>query len=157
MDADQLIPFCISSTKQTLSMMAATEVEVVEVATTISKKCWGDVTGFIGLTGDECTGIFAISFSENAVLAIVGRLLMDEFTEINEDVLDAVGELTNMVSGQVKKELLDRGHRIDMSSPVVIQGLGVPVTHGAGVFTVQQIRFTADAGEFVVEICFKTK
>jgi chemotaxis protein CheX len=157
MNAEQLIPFCISGTKQTLSMMAATEVEVAEVTTTISKKCWGDVTGFIGLTGTECTGNFAISFSENAVLGIVGRLLMDEFTEINEDVLDAVGELTNMISGQVKKELLDRGHLIDMASPVVIQGSGVPVTHGSGIFTVHQIRFTSDAGEFVVEVCFRTK
>lgn len=157
MNAEQLIPFCISGTKQTLSMMAATEVEVAEVTTTISKKCWGDVTGFIGLTGVDCTGNFTISFSEGAVLAIVSRLLMDEFSEINEDVLDAVGELTNMVSGQVKKELADRGNLIDMSSPVVIQGLGVPVTHGTGVFTVHQIRFTTDVGDFVVEVCFRTK
>ena len=157
MDAEQLVPFCISSTKQTLSMMAATEVVVAEVVTAISRKCWGDVTGFIGLTGEDCTGNVAISFSENVALAIVGRLLMDEFAEINEDVLDAVGELTNMISGQVKKELFDRGHRIDMSSPVVIQGLGVPITHATGVFTVHQIRFTADAGDFVVEVFFKTK
>jgi len=156
MDAEQLIPFCISSTKKTL-LMAATEANVIGTIATTEKKCWGDVTGFIGLTGSDCAGNLAISFSKGAVLAIVSRLLMDEFTEINEDVLDAVGELTNMVSGEVKRELLDRGFRIEMSSPLVIQGLGVPITHGGGVFTVQQVQFSTDAGDFVVQVCFKTK
>jgi chemotaxis protein CheX len=154
MDIAELIPGCIASTKQTLGMMAATEVSDDKISITSDRRCWGDVTGFLGLAGTNCNGNFIISFSESAVLGIVSRLLMEEFTEINDDVLDAVGEITNMISGKVKKELLDCGHKIDMVSPVVIQGRNIPIVFGGG-SEIHRIEFSSDVGPLVVEICFK--
>jgi chemotaxis protein CheX len=155
MNAAELVPICITSTQQTLSMMAATETVLRGVQVVNNKKSWGDVTGFLGLTGSGCRGNLTISFSESALLEIVSKLLMDDFTELNDDVIDAVGELTNMISGTVKKTLLDAGFKIEMSSPVVLQGKGIPFSQGSG-GEVQQILFETKAGDFVVQVSFIT-
>ena len=46
---------------------------------------------------------------DTAALAcqIAGRLLMAEYEEVDEDVLDAVAEVANMVVGNVKNALED--------------------------------------------------
>ena len=155
MNASELVPICIASTQQTLSMMAATETVVKNINIIDEKRTWGDVTGFLGLAGSGCRGNFTISFSESALLAIVSKLLMEEFTELNEDVIDAVGELTNMISGAVKKALLDAHFQIEMSTPVIIQGRNIPLSQGAR-GDVQQICFETGAGNFVVEVSFST-
>jgi chemotaxis protein CheX len=45
---------------------------------------------------------------------------MSENTEINEDVIDAVGELTNMVAGAAKAKLEE--YELSVSLPTVITG-----------------------------------
>jgi len=58
----------------------------------------GDISGIIGLTG-AARGSLALSFSKGCILKIVSNMLGEEINEINGDIKDAVGELTNMVSG----------------------------------------------------------
>src|SRR5512145_1305731 len=58
----------------------------------------GDISGIIGMTGDA-TGSLAMSFNESCIIGIVDKMLGEKHTEMNRAVLDAVGELTNMISG----------------------------------------------------------
>ena len=34
-----------------------------------------------------------VSFDEPSIVAIISRMLMTEYSEINEDIIDAVGEI----------------------------------------------------------------
>jgi chemotaxis protein CheX len=78
-----------------------------------------EVSGVIGLSGNA-VGLVVLSLSEAVALGAASVLLMSEATEINADVVDAVGELANMVTGQAKAELEE--YALSVSLPSVITG-----------------------------------
>jgi chemotaxis protein CheX len=81
---------------RTMAMMEATpgapEVKKNDIAN-------GDVTGLIGMAGDQAKGTLAITFTEPVIFEITRRMLGEEVTNIDETVTDMVGEITNMVTG----------------------------------------------------------
>ncbi len=111
----------------------------------------GDVSGIIGLTG-SVTGSMALSFSEEAILQIVSNMLGEKLTEVNGDITDAVGEITNMVSGASRKELEAIGFTITAAIPTVISGKGHSIKHVLGGPSLI-IPFETDHGPFVVDVC----
>ena len=115
----------------------------------------GDVSGIIGFTG-AATGSMALSFSEKCILTIVSNMLGEESTEINSDIKDAVGELTNMVSGAARKNLETLGLRISAAIPTVIAGKGHSVSHVMGGPSII-IPFETEQGPFFVDVCIGEK
>jgi chemotaxis protein CheX len=111
----------------------------------------GDISGIIGLTG-AARGSLALSFSKNCILKIVSNMLGEEITEINGDIKDAVGELTNMVSGVARKKLEAEGINVTAAIPTVVSGLNHSIIHvlnGPSII----IPFETDEGPFVVDVC----
>jgi chemotaxis protein CheX len=80
-----------------------------------------DVTGIIGIDG-HCQGTIALSLSKDAILKIVNNMLSENLTEIDEDIRDAVGELTNMIAGQARASLATIGMKFNASTPLVSVG-----------------------------------
>ncbi len=111
----------------------------------------GDVSGIIGLTG-MATGSMALSFSENTILKIVSNMLGEDIKEINGDIKDAVGEITNMVSGAARKKLEPLGLNILAAIPTVVSGKGHSIKHVLGGPSII-IPFEIEEGPFVVDIC----
>ena len=111
----------------------------------------GDVSGIIGLTG-SATGSMALSFSEGSILKIVSNMLGEEIKEINGDITDAVGEITNMVSGSARKELEPLGLNILAAIPTVVSGKSHSIKHVLGGPSII-IPFEIEEGPFVVDIC----
>jgi len=79
------------------------------------------VTSMVGLAGSH-SGILAIHCPKNLALIITSSMLGMEVTEINEDVNDAMGEIANMVGGDVKHIFSPKGSDINLSIPTVIYG-----------------------------------
>ena len=113
----------------------------------------GDISGIVGITG-EAEGSLCLSFSRGCILFIIGKMLGEEQKEINEEVKDAVGELTNMISGDSRRRLQELGHSFQGAIPSVISGPGHEVKHITK-GPILSIPFTTQAGDFVVEVCFK--
>lgn len=111
----------------------------------------GDVSGIIGLTG-SATGSMALSFSEGAILKIVSNMLGEEMKEVNGDITDAVGEITNMVSGAARKELEPLGLNISAAIPTVVSGKNHSIKHVLGGPSII-IPFEIEEGPFVVDVC----
>ncbi|MFZ3115496.1 MAG: chemotaxis protein CheX [Syntrophales bacterium] len=111
----------------------------------------GDVSGIIGLTG-AARGSLALSFSEACILRIVSNMLGEEITVMNHDINDAVGEITNMISGAARKILESSGLSITAAIPTVVAGRNHSIVHVLGGPSVI-IPFRTDAGLFVVDIC----
>jgi chemotaxis protein CheX len=84
----------------------------------------GDVTGIMAMVGDR-KGIIAISFKEKGALFVFNSLMGDDASSICPEVVDAIGELTNIVSGQARKELENAGVNLRASIPMVVVGQGV--------------------------------
>jgi chemotaxis protein CheX len=78
-----------------------------------------EVSGIIGLSG-KARGIVVLSLSKEAALRATEALLRDPPTDINADVIDAVGELTNIIAGGAKARL--KHLVMSVSLPTIIVG-----------------------------------
>ena len=149
MNVEYINPFLNAATN-VIQTMAFTKVIPGKPALKTNNLSYGVVTGIIGLASDRLKGNMLLSFDQSAILAIVSKMLDEQFTEVNKDVVDAVGELTNMISGGAKKELSEKGFTFDMAVPVVITGEGVEISQLSKKPTIQ-IPFETEDGIFVVE------
>ncbi|MBU1249198.1 MAG: chemotaxis protein CheX [Proteobacteria bacterium] len=113
----------------------------------------GDVTGLVGLTGDK-RGSISISFEKACAIHIVKSMLGDAIEDILSDVKDAVGEITNMVSGQARVGLSAAGLSLQSGTPTVVMGDGHSIEH-VTTGTVIAIPFSTPNGGFTIEFCFE--
>jgi len=115
----------------------------------------GDVTGLVGLTGDGGKrGSVSISFTKGCAVAMVKNMLGDDIQDIVQDVKDAVGEITNMISGQARAGLSEKGLVFAGSTPTVIMGDNHSISHMAK-SPIMAIPFETDEGSFTIEFCFE--
>lgn len=113
----------------------------------------GDVSGIIGFTG-SVVGSFAVSFSEKCILKIASNMLNEEFPKITKDIEDAVGELTNIISGDARKRLHNERLTIAASLPTVVSGKDHTIEHVLGTSSIV-IPFTTADGPFAIDVCVK--
>lgn len=111
----------------------------------------GDVSGVIGIVTDNFTGNVIISFPEKTFLTVMSGMLGEEFTELSKDIVDGAGEISNMIFGQAKIVLNEKGYGIKTALPSVISGKGHSLSAmSKGPIIV--VPFTSAAGDFFVEI-----
>jgi len=79
------------------------------------------VTSMVGLAGSH-SGILAIHCPKKLALLVTSNMLGMEMTDVDEDVNDAMGEIANMVGGDVKHIFSPKGADINLSIPTVIYG-----------------------------------
>ena len=149
MDAELINPF-INAALNVIETMAFTKVTPGKPSIKTTKTTYGDITGIIGLASEEVVGNMVLSFDAKAILTICGKMLYAEFTELNQDVVDAVGELTNMISGGAKAELSNKGYKFDMATPAMIIGKDVSITQLTSE-PIISIPFETESGPFVIE------
>ncbi len=112
-----------------------------------------DVSGIVGITG-ETEGSICITFSKECILYVIGEMFGEDHEEIDDEVKDAVGELTNMISGDSRRRLQEIGHNFQGAIPSVISGKGHEIKHVTK-GPILSIPFSTQAGNFTVEVCFK--
>jgi len=113
----------------------------------------GDVSAIIGITGDR-NGSISVSFSKKCAIALVKAMLGDDVEDIVQDAKDAVGEITNMISGQARAGLAEMGMNFAGSTPSVIMGDNHTITH-VSKNPVVAIPFSTQHGDFFVEFVFE--
>jgi len=91
--------------------------EPMEETSTLKKS----ITGMVGLAGTH-KGVLAVHFPNEVALAVTSNFLGMDVEEVNEDVQDAIGEIANMLGGNLKTILSDRGRDIQLSLPSTIFG-----------------------------------
>ena len=95
----------------------------------------------------------ALTFTESAIKAIVGNLLGIQSVEIDDELRDAVGELTNMICGDARRRLSEDGISLQGGIPTIVSGKNHSISHihnGPRL----AIPFTTPNGGFVVEVAF---
>ena len=78
-----------------------------------------EVSGVIGLSG-KAQGTVVLGLSREAAISAAEVLLQERPAEINADVVDAVGELANIIAGRAKAQLEEL--KLSVSLPSVITG-----------------------------------
>lgn len=150
MKAEFINPF-LNATKNVLETMCQTPSVAKKPELKKNKQTYGDVTGIIGMASEEVQGCMILSFHEKCIINIVASMLMeDPKTGIDDEIVDAVGELTNMICGGAKAALAKLDHKFDLATPTMITGQGVEISTLSDNPTIV-IPFQTDFGDFVIE------
>ena len=107
-----------------------------------------EVSAVIGLSG-KAKGTVVLSASREVALHVAGSLLGNRPAEINADVTDAMGEMTNMIAGQAKAQL--EHFAMSVSLPTVITGKGHCIEFPKNVTPIS-IPFLCDWGLLALEV-----
>ncbi len=156
MNVEFINPF-VSSMSNVLVTMASLTPKANGPKLKVGDLPAGDITGFIPMSSPQAEGSLALSFSEAVILHIAENMLGEPFKEINDEIADLVGELTNMVTGGAKALLESKGFDFQMATPIVIRGKAQNISHVGFTGNVIVIPFSTDVGDFYVEVCFKSK
>lgn len=155
LDTEFINPF-LMATIHVLKVQALVESKAGKVyMKNASDPCIGDISGVIGIVSDSFKGSVVVSFPEMTFLKIMSSMLGEEFTKVDREILDGAGELTNMIFGQAKIVLNEKGLGIKTAIPSVVSGKD----HSLSSFTkgsVIVVPFESDAGKFFVEICLSS-
>ena len=138
-----------SSVEEVFNMMLGvsclpSEEALVEESETITA-----VVGFAGLLSGAC--VFRSGGS--AALNIAGKLTGMEFSEIDDTVKDAIGEVCNMLAGTWKGRVPDLSANCGLSIPAVITGSNYRIHVQAPEFRLHHIYRFDDSTFAVTIIC----
>lgn len=111
----------------------------------------GSVTGMIGVHG-EVSGFVTVNLSEKVALAFVGGLLQDRFEHLDNQVIDGVGEITNLIAGGIKKHLAGTPWGFShVTVPSVIVGRNYQIAYAKGLHYLCLTFECEDASSFLLE------
>ncbi|MDR1291224.1 MAG: chemotaxis protein CheX [Planctomycetaceae bacterium] len=111
-------PFIVAVTKTLETMVGC---KVTRGTPTLKKEpqTLFPISGIIGLSG-VVVGTVILTMSKELAIKSAAVMLMEEFDDLNADVYDAVGELTNMIAGNAKAQLEE--YKLSLSLPNIIKG-----------------------------------
>ena len=122
LEHEKIVKYVRSVTADVFSTMLGMEVtpepEHVEQTPPVIAE---GVMALVGLAG-PCTGAGVITCGSAFAIQVCNHLLMAEETSVNEDVLDAMGEVANMIIGNFKTLAEEHVGPLCLSIPTVIHG-----------------------------------
>ncbi len=140
----------IDGTKEVFSTMLMVELEVVETIEGRGGDIPANITSMIGL-GKDIRGMLAVHCPASVAKDITGTFLDMEVLELDEDVKDAIGEIANMVAGNLKISFAKAGKDIELAIPTTVIGESFRTS---GMFGANRVvvQFSMNDGLFMIEL-----
>jgi chemotaxis protein CheX len=152
LNVDCLNPF-LKSTINVFRTMAACELTLGRPFQMDGAQPAHEVSGIIGLTG-KAIGTAVLSLGRPVALNVTGAILGETPPDLNPDVVDAIGELTNIVAGGAKAQLEQL--EMSVSMPNVIIGRNHTVGFPRNVTPIA-IPFECEWGPICVQVGLRAK
>jgi len=118
---DQLAELLFAASQDVFTSMLGCEIQRSSEPLSEHMPCFDGVLAMIGLAG-PIIGNGALLCSADSARDMSARLLLCEFPSVDEQVLDAVGEIANMIIGGFKNLLEETTGPLQMSIPSVVYG-----------------------------------
>ena len=151
-DHEHLVSIVRDSTHDVFTTMLGMKLDQVDAYVDTSASPHGDgVLAFVGLAG-TWVGTGSVSCSSAFACRISAQFLMAEYPSVNEEVLDALAEVTNMIIGNVKTRLEEDLGPMGLSIPTVIYGRNFQ-SRTVGSFEWSVVPFTLEGERIEVQIC----
>ena len=147
MKADHINPF-LASTLEVFSTMLGSTLSRGEPSLSVNFQPQHEVSGIIGLSG-KASGTVVISLDRGMAIAVTERMLGECPASINGDVIDAVGEIVNMIAGRAKSDLQEL--EMTLSLPTVITGKNHVIQFGSSARTIC-IPYACEWGQLSLEV-----
>ena len=154
-------PF-VSAAKNVFETMVFTNLEPGKPGIKKTMDSSGDVSAILGLNGDrkneegsllEYRAMLVLSWPYDTYFKVASAMLMEEFTEYNEENADVGGEIVNMIMGNAKRDLSEMGYTSNMAIPSMIEGPKHSINYPNGT-TIVEIPVTSAHGPMFMELCY---
>jgi chemotaxis protein CheX len=120
----------ISSVTECFETMMGCQVDVGDPYVVPSATCEQDINSMVGLSG-RVPGNVIVGVQRGLAIQFTKEVIGHQTDSIDEQVIDAVGEIANMVVGGAKCRLTQ--FKLSISLPTVICGRGLKVNFPSGV------------------------
>ena len=118
---EQIAGYVIDATREVFSTMVMMEATGDFPLKEPVRRFKCSITGMVGFAGTY-SGVISIHCPVELALKVTSNMLGIDCGEINEDLNDAIGEIANMLGGNVKQVLSKGGLDVKLSIPTVISG-----------------------------------
>ncbi len=119
--SDALIKHLIDDTRSVYSTMLGFDLMHLPLEVDPMEHFKDCVSAMVGLAGTY-NGLISIHQPCSLAIKVTEAMLDMEVTEVDQDVFDALGEIANMVAGNVKQHLSKGGLDVRLSTPSVATG-----------------------------------
>ena len=125
LNAINLKEIVTEATTDIFNVMLSMELEIIddELAESNEQNKESSIVGSIDFTGNVM-GSFKIYITYDFAFLIASNMLLMERDELSleEDVYDVVGEISNMIGGNLKTFLSDNGFPCNITVPSIVSG-----------------------------------
>lgn len=151
MSSEEIAGLITEVTSQVFSMMLGIEVQPEQPV--IEQMGAGPSEGVVALVGlaGPWVGTGTLSCSPDEACWLASKMLGSDYDSVNEDVLDAVGEIANMVIGNLKTNIEERVGPMGLSVPTVVYGRNF-TTRSVGKQDWTVVRFDCGEGKVAVQV-----
>lgn len=152
LDQETLVSDLCDATREVFSTMLG--LEVTPGAAFAQENVVGSADGVMSLIGlaGAWTGAGSVICSPECACKMACCLLMTEYAAVDNEVLDAVAEVTNMVIGNFKTFIEPRTGPLGLSIPSVVYGRNFTIRNGVNdEWTV--VPFACGEQSFEVRVC----
>jgi chemotaxis protein CheX len=95
-----------------------------------------------------------LNFPEDVATKAVSSFVGEAYDTISSDVVDGVGELTNIIAGDAKNRLMQKGYSFDIGLPKIVVGRNYVTAQSQSVPCIV-ISFASSIGPFGLEVSLK--
>lgn len=119
---DSVFDHLKESTAMVIESMSGQSPVPGKIMASAKNELVGYVSGNVGITGEMKISI-TVSFSQEALTKIYRAVFPDEAEEVTIFQMgDLVGEVTNMINGNMRRYLAEESMKFDSSIPTVVVG-----------------------------------
>ena len=152
-DIDSVFEHLRDSTSMVILNIAGLTASAGNILASDKNTLVGYVSGNVGITGEMKISI-TVSFSQEAITRIYRALFPEEANEVTIFHMgDLVGEITNMINGNMRRHLSEQGMKFDSSIPTVVVG-SQQIYHPAGTIA-KVIPFDLEGDYMFLEVGIK--
>lgn len=139
----------IAAVNETFEMMLDCTAERKQLELRSASTQLLDLSAVIGISG-QAKGAVCLSFALETALAIVERFVGVEASRATPEVLDALGEVVNIVAGSTKSKI---NMGLNMGLPNVVHGIDHKIDFPTNSHPIR-LHFDSGLGPFVVDFGF---
>jgi chemotaxis protein CheX len=116
----ELLSLLASDVTEIFSTMVGMELSPCATLAAADSRFDGCVSAMICLSGSY-NGVVSFHATATAGMEITSQMLGMDVETVDADVVDALGEIANMIGGSFKHHFVNDGHEVRLTPPTVIE------------------------------------
>ncbi len=154
LDVDFINPFIDSSMKTLNALCGLSNMQAQKPYLLGCEVLDIDISGTLAISSPYFKGSIAISFDDKVYKDIISKMLEENIGDVDLNNQDGAAEVINIIFGQTKAVLNQKGYSLDRAIPSVMRGRGHKIYQDSKI-PVLLVPFHSDLGKFWMQICVK--